>query len=433
LPDLVLDYHRRKVPIDHPDLSVTRAKLEYPTVDVSFSYLAAIDKVVYSARGTSGLAVLARDAFADKAVFGAVQVNAYPSVIGRLSDRINLYESIYNPGASTADHVLQKLVGGTLTTLATEAIDIDKRGRGLMLSCSGSTLKSMRFEMPSPVDPFSLPAPNYTISVTDTTFASGYFGYRNLRETYSHGGTTPDCVYLKAPGSQLPQALMIMETEVEGSGTGEDPYRPSVSENLIDIDEVPNIPDFLKLEEKKYKVLKTKGFTDEEIQLLLGYIPQHQIDLDAITWGSFEFSEKSPTNIIVVTGDNPYKEGAIKRQIEFARKRGLRVFSPPSGYREAVELYDNLKREFEHWLAGKDNFAYQVLGWEVLDLFQNVDFYYGELIEHRTHYDQLKRVPDWEIYNRLNTLLDRLSKTTVLVDERDKHLNKLREILKKGW
>jgi hypothetical protein len=35
--------------------------------------------------------------------------------------------------------------------------------------------------------------------------------------------------------------------------------------------------------------------------------------------------------------------------------------------------------------------------------------------------------------NRLNELVDRLSRVTVLVEERDKHINKAKEILKKGW
>jgi len=39
MPDIVLNNHRLKTPIDHPDFSITRAKLEYPTVGVSFASL----------------------------------------------------------------------------------------------------------------------------------------------------------------------------------------------------------------------------------------------------------------------------------------------------------------------------------------------------------------------------------------------------------
>jgi hypothetical protein len=92
-----------------------------------------------------------------------------------------------------------------------------------------------------------------------------------------------------------------------------------------------------------------------------------------------------------------------------------------------------LRSKYRDWIAGKDNYTYQTLGWEELDLFQTVDFYYGELLEHRTRYYQLKQVPDTEIRSRLEELIDRLSKVTVLTDERDKHIAKAREVLKKGW
>jgi hypothetical protein len=429
MPDLTLEYHRLKTPIDHPDQSVTRAKLEYPTVDVSFAYLAAIGKVNYVSKYTCGYAFVTSDAFGDKAVWAAVQVNTYSEMMTRVQNFANHYYNGCNPGATTADHYLYKLVNGTSTALATEAIDIDNKGRGLAGSCSGSTIKSLRYELTSPVSPLSLPAASATISATDTTFASGLFGARFIRETYPHGGTESGSAWLKAPLTALPTALLILEVEVEGSGKLDDSFRPSLSKNLVEVSSLAGLPDFLYWEARRYEVLRSRGFTDEEVELLLGHVPQHQVDLDAVTWGAFEFSEKSPTNIIVVTGDNPYRSGAIERQ----RARAKRVFAPPRGYGEAVALYNKLKGDFPHWLAGKDSFAYQVLGWEELDVFQNVDFYYGELIEHKTHYDQLKQAPSWEIEGRLLELKARLEKMAVLPEERDKHLKKVEELLKKGW
>jgi hypothetical protein len=166
---------------------------------------------------------------------------------------------------------------------------------------------------------------------------------------------------------------------------------------------------------------------------LLGYIPQHQIDLASVTWGAFEFKEDSPTNIIIITGDNPYQQGAVERQAEQARSKNLRVLDPPRNYGEAVAQYNQIKRDYPYWLAGKDNYAYQTLGLEELDLFQNIDFYYGELIEHKTHYQQLKRIPDFEMWRRLEVLEEKLSKVTVLTKERDKHLAKIREVKRLGW
>jgi len=83
VPELILDIHRSRIPIDHPDRAVTRAKLEYPTVDVSFAYLATIDQVLYCARSAVGC-FMTRGSLADKAVFGACQVNAIPEMAGRV-------------------------------------------------------------------------------------------------------------------------------------------------------------------------------------------------------------------------------------------------------------------------------------------------------------------------------------------------------------
>jgi hypothetical protein len=130
-----------------------------------------------------------------------------------------------------------------------------------------------------------------------------------------------------------------------------------------------------------------------------------------------------------VVGDNPYSLGAVERQ----KGKVKRWWGPPRGYNEAVELYMQLSRDFPHWLAGKDNFAYQVLGWEELGWLQNVDFYYGELVEHRTHYSQLKQVSDDEIRGRIEELIGKLSSMGVLRGERESHIAKAKEVLRRGW
>jgi hypothetical protein len=409
---------------------VLRAQLEYPTVNVSFAYLASINKTKYVDPYVGSYAVVTRDTFADKAVWSAVQVNIGAYQLGRLQNEQNYYVSNINIAASSADHTLEKLVNRTSTTLATEATDLGNIGLGQAISCSGSLIRSNRYDLSAVVDPLNLPTSYQTIYATDTSFASGYFGFRFLRESYPHGGCESGSAWLKSSLSPLPPAQAVLELGLEGSGRGDDPFKPSLSKNLAEIDLLTGLPDFLYLEARKYSVLKSKGFTDDEMRLLFGYIPQHQVDLDAVTWGAFELqADKSPTAIITITGNNPYKSGAVDRQ----KAKAKRVFTPPKDYDEAVSLYNTLKKDYPHWLAGKDNFAYQALGLEVFEWFQNVDFYYGELIEHKTHYQQLKQVPDFEIRNRLSWLTDTLSKVVALVDERDKHIAKAREVLSKGW
>jgi hypothetical protein len=228
-------------------------------------------------------------------------------------------------------------------------------------------------------------------------------------------------------------AQAIVEVEVEGDGTPGNPYRPKLQENLAEIQGLQGLPSHLYAEARKYEMLRKRRLTDQEMEILLGYTPQHQVDLNSVTWGAYEFNPSSPTNIIIVTADNPYQQGAIERHMEQARNKNMKALRPPTNYQEAEEQFKQLKAEHRDWIVGKDNYAYHTLGWEELELLQNTDFYHGELLEHRTHYNQLKQVADPVIWRRLEELEGKLEKMKVLAEERDRHLAKLREIKRLGW
>jgi len=411
-----LNVHRTAVPIDHPDRSVTRVKLEYPTVNVSLAYLSSIGKAKPpDAPGGYAPLIGTVDSFADKAArFNAT--NERNRLFGRFIDAKNFYSQTHDTSGSASDHKIEKVVNGSFYSIAYESVDLNVNNTYVYLfSISGSTLKGFRDDLTTP-----------KISGTDTSFASGLWGVGGW--AYNVGNSLDGAVLL-APASPSPQAISILEVGVEGSGRPDDPYRPILSRNLVPISQLSGLPAFLYREAKKYEVLRARGFTDEEIEAVFGPI-KYKVDLDAVTWGAFEFSpDKSPTAIVTVVGDNPYSLGAVERQRGVAK----RWWGPPRGYNEAVELYGQLSRDFPHWLAGKDNFAYQVLGWEELEWLQNVDFYYGELVEHRTHYSQLKQVSDDEIRSRLNELIGKLSSMGVLRDERESHIAKAKEVLRRGW
>jgi hypothetical protein len=407
------------------DRSVTRAKLEYPATNVNLAYISAIDRLLLVARTSSNIHYLAPIVLADAMMVNLPEHRA-AEISGRLQDASNQYFALFDPLRTTRDLGLFRAISTSLVEIAFQAVDIGE-SQVFGISCSGSSIRVHRWvARPAVVDPASLPAPTGSATATDTTFASGYYGVGVW--TMDSGGAR-----LLPPATPLPPALAVLEVEIEGSGAPEDPYRPLLSKNLVEIQSLQGLPEHLYLEAKKYQILINKGFTEDEIKLLLGYIPQHQVDLASVTWGAFEFSEKSPTNIIVISGDNPYQQGAISRQVELARSKNLKVLKPPKNYGEAVAQFNQLKRDYQYWLAGKDNYVYQTLGLEELDLFQNVDFYHGELVEHKTHYDQLKRVPDFELWRRLEALEERLNKVTVLTEERNKHMEKLKTIKRLGW
>lgn len=219
--------------IDHADLSVTRAKLEYPTTGVSFAYLAVINKLAYCSEYAYGGTVLTVDSFADKSVRAVVNPKDYSTVIGRCSDRDDYYYSVLNASTSTGDHYLSKYVAGTVTRLATEAVDIDASGEIQAISCTGTTIKSLRHLLTSPVAQTSIPTWTATLTVTDTSHASGKFGVKPIRDSYPHGYCDVASAMLDAPLSPTPKPIAFFEVPVVGSGTLEDPFRAQMPEEIV--------------------------------------------------------------------------------------------------------------------------------------------------------------------------------------------------------
>lgn len=218
MTEIVIEAHRRKIPIDHPDRSITRDKLEYPTEDVTFAYLGIIDKLTSEENPNPyWFPILTVDSFTDK----SIQYYGFPNYaqsFARWVDKNNFYTMWINTSASTADFKLAKRVNGTLTTLATESVDLSTIVYLLKLSCSGSTISAFRSDMTTP-----------KLSVTDTDLASGKFGVALVdNRTYKNADIA--LTWLKPPSSFLPRVLAIIEIEIVGSGSDDDPYRPNLAQ-----------------------------------------------------------------------------------------------------------------------------------------------------------------------------------------------------------
>lgn len=370
--------------------NVKRSDLEYPTENVNFAYLNIIDKIALFPTvhlGEYYYAAVTKDYFADKAIG-----HCYLFIAGWTIARALDCHNFYYPDTGTSQYYNNYFLNvsiyyrvndqDTRIAYAQSSIPPPSYADSIYsyFSLAGSSLK-VKAWVRSFFDPLEIVynTPDGSVTTTHTGIASGRFG-RIFRED-----DIPEACYLFPTMSALPKPVAIVEVGVEGSGKYDDPFRPALDESY------------------------------------------------PVSWGGYEFMHDAPVNLVAIYGDVPGSPGAVEKQKEFARSKGLRVFSPPRDYSESVELYNRVKSEYPHWLAGKDNFAYQMLGSEVFELMQNADFYYGELLEHKTHYQQLKQVPDFEVRRRLNTIKEGLKKVSVITEERDKHLMKVGEILRVGW
>jgi hypothetical protein len=106
--------------------TITRAKLEYPTEDVSFAYLSSINKTSggnHSPETSYGVVTATVDSFADKAVDAWIW-DRYAGISGRYVNRQNSYLIQLISSHSTADFLIYKIYASTWYALAHEAVDI---------------------------------------------------------------------------------------------------------------------------------------------------------------------------------------------------------------------------------------------------------------------------------------------------------------------
>jgi len=386
--------------------TIPRSKLEYPTEDVSFAYLACINKLQFLEDSVNyGGCIAVIDSFTDKGI-EAIGASIFHLGYLRWNGGGDFYWGYLDASASTADFGLRKFSGGSETNLAIESVDLSSRiGYHTKIQISGSTISAYRTDMTTP-----------KITATDTEFASGYFGIQAGRESYEAENSFS--AKLVAPTSPAPKAKVIIEID-------------SIKQSLVEIGKLDNLPEFLYRDYKRYLILKNKGFTDEEIKLLFGDIQTH-VDLASVTGGVFEHKPEHSTMIITITAGNFYSgEQAIQDQIDYAKGKGFKVLNPPSDYNEAIEQYRALRKDFPEWIAGKDNYAYQTLGHECFEHFAVADFYYGAIFDGMYGDNPFKNVPEWELQNTLAMWGVRLSRGEILKStEKEQHMFKLRQCCK---
>jgi len=364
------------------DRAVTRAKLEYPTEDVSFAYLAVINKIKVDSEaiGKDG-GVVAADSFTDKAV-QYIAVATLSKAIGRFVDGDNTYIQEHYTNESTADHKIYIRSGGTSTTLATESVDLANATAYLYkFVISGSTLSGYRDDMSTA-----------KITATDTTISSGYFGYRWNGNQIA--GPLELTVKLVAPSSPLPKPLAVVEVPITGKGIDEDPIRPQLPQDLRD---------------------------PKELGLNLN---KPQINLKSVTWGAIDYKGGNTMIIAIYKHGAPYLDPKRFEDVLAIAKNKWKV---PSNVQEAEEIWKELKKANPDMIAGKHTIAYHLLGDENIEPCSVADFYHGNMIED----NKIKGVPEWELRRTLLKWKDRLEKARINAELKEKHMKKLEVCLKR--
>jgi len=148
-------------------------------------------------------------------------------VIGRGQDAKNWYSALTYYPATTADFLLQKMIAGTVTTIASESVDITGNTYWkIKLEIKDSTLKAYREDMTTP----KLTATDTDI-VTEGKWGVGGFG---AYESYFLRFTTVYSCVLREPASPSPKTLRYYEVPIIGDGSFDNPFRPQLPEEIVD-------------------------------------------------------------------------------------------------------------------------------------------------------------------------------------------------------
>jgi len=181
--------------------------------------------VIHAENGTPRINILYPTSYLNKAV--EAWVCEWGWVIGRGLDAKNWYAaSTYSP-ATTADFFLQKMIAGTVTTIASEAVDIPSDTNWkIKLEIKDSTLKGYREDMTTP-----------KITATDTSITtSGKWGIGDFgayERHHPHLFSFYSCI-LSEPASPSPKTLRYYEVPIIGDGSLENPFRPQLPEEIVD-------------------------------------------------------------------------------------------------------------------------------------------------------------------------------------------------------
>lgn len=353
---------------------IRRADLEYPTENINLLYWAIIGKFdIFVTEGIDNNWFISVDSFTDKRLQaiskgGSDNSKKTDFLAQRFIDLGNRYICFIDTGYSTSDFQMKKSINGKSTLLAYESVDLDLRLlHSFEFDVAGSILKGYR------------PIGVEKLSVTDTDLASGKIGIMS-----HHHPVRPYFLFTKVlPNySELQQPIIVIEYDVIGNGTDEDPIRPNMPEDLVEVSKTDVTPE-------EWEAIQSNPRGKNGLPL---------VNRLAVTWGAIDYKGE-PTMLCAIYPSTPryVRKDNILRHIEYAKRRGHKVYKPPRSLAEAKELWGIIRKDRPDMLITENELAYHLIGKGELEPDAIADFYERELI----NLNRIKDVPEWELERTL--------------------------------
>jgi len=352
-------------------IALSQLKPKLPKfIENSFVYLALTGKVVYGFTtnvpygASSGGFLLTRDILVDRSVI-ALLGGSYPySCVGRYADSNNLYMFSADP----FDQILCKRSNGNWVKFSKQRNYMDvytELSLPFALSISGSTIKGLWWipKEDGTIDPLDV---NWlrnniymSIVVTDTDIVSGRFGF-DTGDDYAIINSLS--VYLLEPLSSHKPAIAVIETGVVKD-----------DDNVVRADLLHDyvVP---KEHEKLYNKLKSMGFDDSEIER---FYRIRKVDRLAFNYGSIDYKGGSTMFLAVYGGD----KDVVDKQIDYVRKKNMFVDFIKQDIGYIKDLYRRIRLENKDMMITENELAYQLLGYEELEVDAVADFYQREVVD----------------------------------------------------
>jgi len=148
-------------------------------------------------------------------------------VVARSQDANNFYWCRMISTATTADFDIRKTIAGTITVIASEAIDVNPSTIWkIKLEIENSTMKGYREDMTTPKITTS-----DTAITTEGKWGTGQSGDPTLEHIKMI--TFYSCV-LGEPASPTPKVLRYYEVPIVGKGSFDNPFKPQLPEEITD-------------------------------------------------------------------------------------------------------------------------------------------------------------------------------------------------------